>query len=122
MKKYLITGAAGLFLYACQSNKEEAVEDICRTTNVTYSGTVASIITSNGCLNCHNSTTLAGGFRLENYDQVKAKASESRSGNAVLYGAVAHVNGFSPMPKGMPQISACDQAKMKAWIEAGMPQ
>jgi len=112
---------------ACSSNKarQDTVgggnNNNCTTTNVTYTNAVSSIISSNGCLGCHGSTPKAP-FSLQRFDLVKAKASQSRNGNSVLYGAVAHLSGFVPMPQSGGQISACDQSKIKAWIDAGMPQ
>ena len=122
MRKVFLSLGIALFLYACQNNKEEVLADVCSTSNVTYTATIAPIINSGGCLNCHNSTLLRGGFSLETYEQVKAKASQVRAGNAVLYGAVAHLDGFSPMPKGLSQLSDCNIAKIKAWIDNNTPQ
>jgi hypothetical protein len=114
---------------ACSSNKarQDAVgggnnnPGNCATANITYTTGVSSIISANGCLGCHGATPTAP-FSLQTFDQVKAKAAETRSGNSVLYGAVAHLGGFSPMPQGSGKISACDISKIKAWIDAGMPQ
>ena len=93
----------------------------CTTTNTTYAAGVSAIINGNGCLGCHGATPSAP-FSLQTYDQVKAKAAETRNGNSVLYGAVAHLSGFSPMPQGRGKLSDCDISKIKAWIDAGMPQ
>lgn len=123
-----LIGLAGMVCLAaaCSSNKarQDAVDgnnNTCNTANVVYTGNISSLISSNGCLGCHGATPTAP-FSLQTYEQVVAKASETRSGNSVLYGAVAHLAGFSPMPQGSGQISACDRAKIKAWIDAGMPQ
>lgn len=115
---------------ACSSNKarQDAVgggnnnnNNNCSTANVTYTSAVSSIINANGCLGCHGATPTAP-FSLQTYEQVRAKAAETRSGNSVLYGAVAHLTGFAPMPQGGGKINACDISKIKAWVDAGMPQ
>ena len=122
MKKYTVALAIGLAFSACQNNKEEALNDVCSTANVSYTATIAPIISGGGCLNCHNNTALQGGFSLASYEQVKAKASLTRSGNSVLYGATAHLDGFAPMPKGLAKLSDCNIAKIKAWVDNNMPQ
>jgi mono/diheme cytochrome c family protein len=121
MKKCLIAGIC-FALFACKNNKEEIVNDTCSTANLSYAVNIGPIISANGCLNCHNSTAMQGGFSLQTYDQVRTKASQNRAGNSVLYGAVAHLAGFSPMPRGGSQIGSCDITKIKAWIDNGMPQ
>lgn len=122
MKKILSANFLLLFFFACQNNKKDVVTDTCSTANVTYSGVIAPIINAHGCLSCHSGASPTGGFNLETYAQVSAKASEKRAGTSVLYGALAHMNGFTPMPQGLPQLSACELSKVKAWIDTGLPQ
>jgi cytochrome c5 len=122
MKRFICVLTTCYLLAACGSNKEEPIADVCSTANVSYTGTIASIINANGCLGCHSGATPHGRFALQNYDQVKAKALQTRSGTSVLYGAVAHMTGFAAMPQGGTKLSSCDQAKIKAWIDAGAPQ
>ena len=38
-----------------------------------------------------------------------------------LLGSVDHAPGYSPMPKGGAQLSACDRAKLRKWVAAGAP-
>lgn len=121
MKRYLTALALGCLLLACQNNKEELAET-CSTANVTYTNTIAPLISANNCLSCHSGATPQGGFPLQTYEQVKSKASETRSGNAVLYGATAHLSGFSPMPQVGQKLNNCELSKLKAWIDNGMPQ
>jgi hypothetical protein len=122
MKRGILPAVLCLVLFACQSNKEELVNNTCSTANVTYSNTISGIINTNGCLNCHGGTTPIAPFSLQTYEQVKAKATQTRNNTSVLHGALAHMTGFSPMPKGLPQLNTCDLSKVKAWIDAGMPQ
>jgi mono/diheme cytochrome c family protein len=121
MKRYLTAVTLGCLCLACRNNKEEVAET-CSTANVRYTTTIASIISANNCLSCHSGTAPQGGFPLQTYEQVKSKASETRNGNSVLYGATAHLNGFSPMPQGGQKLNSCELAMLKAWIDNGMPQ
>lgn len=128
MIRFLYLAGLACLATACSSNKarQDAVgggnnnPGNCSTANITYASGVSAIISAN-CLGCHGATPTAP-FSLSNYEQVKAKASETRSGNSVLYGAVAHLSGFAAMPQGSGKISACDISKIKAWVDAGMPQ
>lgn len=101
-----------LFCACSKDNTGEVVNPGCVTTNVTYSGTVAGII-SNNCLGCHGATPSAP-FSLHTYALVKAKVDEGR-----LFGAINHSPGFSAMPKNGTKLSDCDINKIKAWIDAG---
>lgn len=88
----------------------------CDTTNITYSGTIAGIIQSNGCLttDCHGGNSPLSGIRLSDYNSVKAR--ETR-----LYGAINHSPGFVAMPQNTGKISQCDINKVQAWVNAGAP-
>ncbi|HEV7332148.1 MAG TPA: hypothetical protein VGN63_14020 [Flavisolibacter sp.] len=127
MIRFVYLAGIACLAAACSSNKarQDTVgggnNPTCTTTNVTYTSGVSAIISANGCLGCHGATPTAP-FALQTYDQVKAKASETRNGNSVLYGAVAHLSGFAHMPQGGNKISTCDISKIKAWVDAGMPQ
>lgn len=106
-----------LFAWSCYYNKEDELYGTnCDTSNVTYSGTVRSIINTYQCLNCHSGVAPTGGFDLETYEQVKAKVTDGR-----LYGAISHAPGYVAMPQDLPKMSSCDIVKMKAWIDAGTP-
>jgi hypothetical protein len=109
-------------LAGCYYNKDQTLADVCSTTNVSYSNTITQIINANSCLTCHSGPTPLGTFTLENYTQVKAKATDMRGGISVLYGAVSHSAGFVAMPDNLPMLSTCEIAKIKAWIDAGAPQ
>jgi hypothetical protein len=122
MKKILSISFVTVVFFACQNNKKDVVDDTCSTANVSYTGTIVPFINSHSCLSCHGGPSPLGGFNLETHAQVSAKAAEIRNGTSVLYGALSHMNGFTPMPQGLPQLSACELSKVKAWIDAGMPQ
>jgi hypothetical protein len=116
-QKLLITG-----LLMCMTLLGSCYYDIepnpgtCDTSNVTYSGTIAGIIQSNGCLSadCHGGNNPLSGIRLSDYNSVKAM--ETR-----LFGAVNHSSGFVAMPQNAGKISQCEIDKIQAWINAGAP-
>lgn len=116
-QKLLITG-----LVMCMTILGSCYYDIepnpgtCDTSNVTYSGTIAGIIQSNGCLSadCHGGNNPLSGIRLSDYNSVKAM--ETR-----LFGAVNHSSGFVAMPQNAGKISQCEIDKIQAWINAGAP-
>lgn len=118
----MILLAGILFIAGCSYHHAEELEGVCSTNNVSYTATIAPLLQANGCVSCHNGPNPEGGVNLGDYSSVMAKAMEMRGGISVLYGAVNHMQGFSAMPKGLPMISNCDISKLKAWIDAGMPQ
>ncbi|MBK7407793.1 MAG: hypothetical protein IPJ40_06765 [Saprospirales bacterium] len=85
----------------------------CDTTHVTFTGYVFPVIQSY-CLGCHGSVSPVGGFSLNTYEAVKDVALSGK-----LYGAIAHQQGFSPMPQGGNPLSDCRIQKINAWIDAG---
>lgn len=88
----------------------------CDTQNVTYANSIAPLLSSR-CTGCHSSTNPQGNLKLTTYDEVKASAQ-----SGALYGAVAQLPGYSAMPKGGTALSPCFVSKIKAWVDAGMPQ
>jgi hypothetical protein len=120
MKK-IITAAICLSIFSlfimpgCSNDSEEMLTPSCDTTNVTYSGTIVSILSSN-CYVCHAGTTPVAPFRLDSHAAVAVQA-----GNGKLIGALTHSAGFSPMPKNAPKLSDCNIAKIRKWVNAGFP-
>jgi uncharacterized membrane protein len=88
----------------------------CETANVKFSAYVQPMIVSR-CQGCHSSASTGGGIFLRNYTEIKATAL-----SGTLYGAVSHAAGYSAMPKVGARLSACELAKVKAWIDAGAQQ
>ena len=104
-------------LTGCYRDNEEVLyagNGDCDVNGVTYLSAVAPILQSNGCHGCHSGASPAGNISLQGYSNVKTIAM-----NGKLYGAINHVAGFSPMPKGGNKMSACNISKIKAWIDAG---
>lgn len=109
-----------IILHSCYYDSEEALYPSvgiqCDTLNVTFSGTVTTML-ANSCLSCHSNTTAASsgnGIRLQDYADVKSRAIS-------IAGAIKHSGGYSPMPKNGGQLKACPIAQFDAWIKNGMP-
>lgn len=89
----------------------------CDTTNVTYSQTIVPVLQNNGCLTCHSGSAAAGGnISLDNYAGVKTYTANGR-----FYGSISQSPGYIAMPLGGNKVNSCDLAKVKAWINAGIP-
>lgn len=87
----------------------------CDTTNVTYSGTIAPLLTKY-CTGCHSAPGASGGVELNNYSGVSIVAN-----NGKLFGAINHDQGFKQMPQGGTKLPECDILQVKAWIDNGAP-
>lgn len=112
----LIIPALLLFLAtSCYYDNEEYLYPAngCDTTNVTYSGTIGSILETN-CNNCHNPGSPNGGVILNNYDDLKVVVNNGR-----FWGSVNHEQGYQPMPQNLPKLSECNLTKIKKWIDDG---
>ncbi|HUR31704.1 MAG TPA: c-type cytochrome domain-containing protein [Saprospiraceae bacterium] len=102
---WILQGAKDL---TCDENAGQ-----CETNNVTYSGFVRPLLTTN-CVGCHSGGAPSGGITLNTYDGVRSVALNGR-----LYGAINHSNGFQPMPRGSAKLPQCTIDKIKAWIDNG---
>jgi uncharacterized membrane protein len=86
----------------------------CDTSIFAYSTTIAPLLLTN-CVICHSAGNVnSGGIDLSTFANAQAFALNGR-----LYGSVAHLAGYSAMPKGMAQLSACNLIQIKKWIAAG---
>jgi len=94
----------------------------CDTTNVTYSSTIASILSNSNCLNCHGGSASSGDkLNLDNYATVKASALKGELLPAVRQDvscAVCAAN-YKPMPTSGSKLSDCEVNKIAAWIHQG---
>ncbi len=109
-----------LLLRSCYYDNEEALyptlNSSCDTVNVTFSGTIVTIL-SNNCYSCHSNNTapsLGNNIPLENYADVVAK-------NVNIYGSITHTGSYSPMPKNGGKIKACSITRFAIWVRNGMP-
>ncbi|MEM9985978.1 MAG: hypothetical protein AAF804_12880 [Bacteroidota bacterium] len=107
-----------LALTACVYNNEEELYPIppeaCDTLAVSYQATIIPLFTIHECIACHQGATPNGNVGMDSYEKVKVLAD-----NGMLYGTIAHLPGFSPMPKDEPQLLDCEIRQIKAWIDQG---
>ena len=106
-----------VFPTSCVSNNEEELypDETCDTLNITYSGTIAPIISQN-CERCHSAVAPSSGIPLEGYDNLKASVD-----NEMLLGSIRHDDGFVPMPEDGPKLPDCDIRQIEIWVEDGAP-
>jgi len=84
------------------------------TGTVSYSQKVIPVF-QQFCYSCHTGSFPSGGIVMGTYNTDKAIGL-----NGKLYGSINHASGFSPMPKGMSKMNACQIAVIKKWIDAGL--
>ena len=114
--------AAGLFIVSttttgCYYDKEEILypQTVCDTSNCYLQQCCIPILVSN-CNSCHGGSTPSAGIKLDTYAGVKVQVDNGR-----LWGSVSHATNYSAMPKNAAQMSTCNLAKIKKWIDAGAP-
>jgi hypothetical protein len=87
----------------------------CDSTNYKYS-TAIKPMTDKYCVGCHNTASLQGGYAFDSYAGLKKVVDNGR-----LPGAVKHLAGYSPMPKGGAKLSACEIKQFEKWLADGAP-
>jgi hypothetical protein len=87
----------------------------CDVSNVTFSGTISSILSTN-CYGCHAGNFPSGGIDLTSYADASAVAKDGR-----LHGAVNHLQGYEPMPQNTSRLDDCTINKIEKWISDGAP-
>jgi hypothetical protein len=120
MKRLLVSFAALvlflLFFVSCYYDNEEALyptlNNSCDTTNVTYAGTIAPLLSSN-CTGCHGGSLPSGGILLTNFTSVQTVASSGLLMNAL------NGNGVPVMPLS-GSLSACKISQFQIWVRNGM--
>ena len=105
ISKWILQGAKEL---TCDDNA-----GTCDTTNVTYSGYVAPLLSAY-CVGCHSGGAPSGNILLNSHASVQTLAFDGR-----LMGAITWTYGFSQMPKGAAKLSNCKISKIKAWVNDG---
>jgi hypothetical protein len=108
-----------LIVVSCYYDNEERLypspDASCDTTNITFSGTIVTIL-SNNCLSCHSNITAAGsgnGIRLENFADVQARAT-------AVAGSIKQSGSYSPMPKNGGKLKTCLITQFDIWVRNGM--
>jgi len=112
----MILGLIILGTTSCYYDNEEELypQPIeCDTSNVTYSSSIAPIM-SNSCNDCHGGVAPAAGIETDTYEGLKIIADDGR-----LRGVVNHESGYSPMPKDRPKLNDCDLTKIGIWLDNG---
>ncbi|MEO8766411.1 MAG: c-type cytochrome domain-containing protein [Ginsengibacter sp.] len=87
---------------------------VCDSSQFTFAAGIMPIL-QNHCTGCHSGQAPPNGVDLTSYDGVSPVASID-----LLYGVVAHLAGFDPMPKGSGILSDCEIAQIRKWIDAGV--
>ena len=121
----LITGIIifSSFFSSCYYDTKEELFGVieCDTVGVSYTVDILPILVLE-CYKCHDDehAVLKGGSNyLEGYSKLFDFIEPGDAENSVIYQAVAWIPGTSFMPKGSSQLSACDIALLKSWIENG---
>jgi hypothetical protein len=122
MKNLIIVIPVIAFAWSCYYDNEEflypKLSNSCDTIDVTFSSAVKPVL-QQYCFTCHSNSNAApfgGNIKLEDYADVKISAD-----NGKLYGTVAHLPGYSAMPKGGSKLDDCDISMIKSWIDSGAP-
>jgi cytochrome c553 len=108
-----------LSIAACKKENEENLinkqggASLCDTINMKYSTNILPVIQAN-CYSCHGNGQTEGGINLEGYNNLKIQVNNNH-----LLNVIKHAPGFTPMPQGLPKLSACDISKIEAWINSG---
>jgi len=85
----------------------------CDSSQFTFAADITPIL-QNHCTGCHSGQAPPNGVDLTSYDGVSQVAL-----SGLLYGVIAHLPGFDPMPKGSGVLSECEIAQIREWIDAG---
>ena len=85
----------------------------CDSTQFKFGANILPIF-KNHCTGCHSGVDPASGIDLTTYANVLPSAL-----NGLLYGVVAHLPGYNPMPKGLGKLSDCEIAQIRKWVQAG---
>jgi hypothetical protein len=120
MKRLLISVSAiaifSLFFVSCYYDNEEAlypsITSACDTTNVTFSGTISTIL-SNNCYSCHSNTnaSFGGGIHLQDIADVITNSPK-------ILVSIKRTGSF-PMPPG-GKLGSCSITQFEIWVRNGM--
>jgi hypothetical protein len=83
------------------------------TTTISYVQHISPLLQLN-CTGCHSAAVPSGNVDLSTYTAVKKYVATGQ-----LYGSVAHLVGYKPMPSTVSKLSDCQISVIKSWIDAG---
>jgi hypothetical protein len=115
----LVLLIVSLMCSSCYYDNEEYIygDNIeCDTLGITYENFVADLMTLH-CDACHNPGSPSGNIITSDYNDLLVIIN-----NGKLHGAVNHLPGYSPMPKGGNKLPDCDISKLNSWLNDGYPQ
>ena len=105
------------FFVSCYYDNEEALyptlSNACDTANVTFSGTIAPML-SNNCYSCHSNTnaSFGAGIQLQAFADVSANSSK-------IVTAIKRTGPFPMPPSG--KLATCGISQFDIWVRNGMP-
>ncbi|MEM7370956.1 MAG: hypothetical protein AAF587_20245 [Bacteroidota bacterium] len=118
----LILFLSCLMIAGCYYDNEETLYpplpdgvESCETSDLTYAGTIVPIMEAScSTPDCHEGNTPADNLDLTVYSEVRQIAN-----NGKLFGVVAHLAGFSKMPRNGNKLSDCQINQIDIWIQEG---
>lgn len=117
MSLILVVAAIAGCYYDTEERLYPKLTSPCDDVNVTYSGTVNTILQP--CLSCHaNSvaTNDGGGVKLQEYTDIQTYIN-----NGKLMGSINHSSGYIPMPNGGGKLPDCEISQLQKWIDNNSP-
>lgn len=102
-------------LSSCYYDSEEDLYagSNCDTANVSFATSIQPVLDAN-CISCHSSALSEAGVNLETYNTVLPHVN-----SGILWKAVNHEPGVTPMPYKQPKLPECELLKIRAWINQG---
>ncbi len=85
----------------------------CNPGQFTFAANIVPVL-QNHCTGCHSGPNPPNGIDLTTHAGVSQVAL-----SGLLYGVVAHLPGFDPMPKGSGKLSDCEILQIMEWVNAG---